>query len=142
MRSRAEGFGDEVIRRIMIGTYVLSSGHYDDYYSKAQKVRTIIKNDYEKVFADADVLLTPSTPALPFKFGQFADDPVAMYLSDYYTIPVNMAGIAGLSMPTSLIEGLPASVQIVANHAQESVMFTAAAALERGLEFPYAEVPV
>jgi len=142
MRSRKEGFGPETIRRIMIGTYVLSSGHYDDYYSKAQKVRTVIKGDYEAVFARADVLLTPSTPTLPFKFGEFADDPVAMYLSDYYTIPVNMAGIAAMSLPTSLIDGLPASVQLVANHFEESKLFSAGAALEEGCAFPYDSVPV
>ena len=142
MRSRAEGFGDEVIRRIMIGTYALSSGHYDDYYTKAQKVRTVIKGDYEAVFAKADVLLTPSTPALPFKFGEFTDDPIAMYLSDYYTIPVNMAGIAGMSLPTRLIDGLPASVQLIANHFREADLFRAGAALERSFAFPYSTVPV
>ena len=142
MRSRKEGFGSETIRRIMIGTYVLSSGHYDDYYSKAQKVRTVIKGDYEAVFARADVLLTPSTPTLPFKFGEFADDPVAMYLSDYYTIPVNMAGIAAMSLPTSLIDGLPASVQLVANHFGEADLFRAGVALEEGFAFPYRNVPV
>lgn len=142
MRSRSEGFGPETIRRIMIGTYVLSSGHYDSHYTQAQKVRTVIKQDYEDVFAQADVLLTPSTPVLPFKFGEFADNPTAMYLSDYYTIPVNMAGIAGMSLPTRLIDGLPASVQLVANHFRESDLFRAAAALEEGLAFPYSSVPV
>ncbi|MCL2526082.1 MAG: Asp-tRNA(Asn)/Glu-tRNA(Gln) amidotransferase subunit GatA [Coriobacteriia bacterium] len=142
MRSRKEGFGPEVIRRIMIGTHVLSSGHYDAYYTKAQKVRTVIKNDYEAVFARADVLLTPTTPDLPFKFGQYDDNPTAMYLADYYTIPVNMAGIAGMSVPTSLIEGLPASVQIVANHGREVDLFRAGAALEAASAFPYASVPV
>jgi aspartyl-tRNA(Asn)/glutamyl-tRNA(Gln) amidotransferase subunit A len=142
MRSRKEGFGPEVIRRIMIGTHVLSSGHYDAYYTKAQKVRTVIKNDYEAVFARADVLLTPTTPDLPFKFGQYDDNPTAMYLADYYTIPVNMAGIAGMSVPTSLIEGLPASVQIVANHGREVDLFRAGAALEAASAFPYADVPV
>jgi aspartyl-tRNA(Asn)/glutamyl-tRNA(Gln) amidotransferase subunit A len=140
MRSRSEGFGSEAIRRIMIGTYVLSSGHYEDYYSKAQKVRTVIKGDYEAVFERADVLLTPSTPALPFKFGEFADDPIAMYLSDFYTIPVNMAGIAGMSMPTGLIDGLPASVQLVSNHFREADLFRAGAALERSFDFPFADV--
>ena len=142
MRSRAEGFGPETIRRIMIGTYVLSSGHYDDYYRQAQKIRTVIKNDYEDVFAKADVLLTPSTPALPFKFGQYKDDPIAMYLSDYYTIPVNMAGIAGMSIPTSLIDGLPASVQLISRHFGEADLFRVGAALEESFAFPYANVPV
>ncbi|MCL2403479.1 MAG: Asp-tRNA(Asn)/Glu-tRNA(Gln) amidotransferase subunit GatA [Coriobacteriia bacterium] len=141
MRSRSEGFGPETIRRIMIGTYVLSSGSYDSYYTKAQKVRTVIKNDYEAVFAKADVLLTPSTPQLPFKFGQFADDPTAMYLSDFYTIPVNMAGIAGMSLPTRLIDDLPASVQLIANHSREADLFRAGAALERSFAFPYTSVP-
>ncbi|MCL2745849.1 MAG: Asp-tRNA(Asn)/Glu-tRNA(Gln) amidotransferase subunit GatA [Coriobacteriia bacterium] len=141
MRSRSEGFGDETIRRIMIGTYVLSSGHYDSYYMQAQKVRTVIRDDYKAVFAQADVLLTPSTPVLPFKFGEFADDPTAMYLSDYYTIPVNMAGIAGMSLPTRLIDGLPASVQLVANHFRETDLFRAGAALESSFAFPYDSVP-
>jgi len=142
MRSRSEGFGSETIRRIMIGTYVLSSGHYDAYYTKARKIRTVIKGDYEAVFARADVLLTPSTPTLPFKFGEHADNPTAMYLSDYYTIPVNMAGIAGMSLPTRLIDGLPASVQLVANHFRESDLFRAGAALESSFAFPYNSVPV
>jgi len=142
MRSRSEGFGSETVRRIMIGTYVLSSGHYDTYYTQAQKVRTVIKGDFDAVFKQADVLLTPSTPTLPFKFGEFSDDPTAMYLSDYYTIPVNMAGIAGMSLPTCLIDGLPASVQLVANHSCEANLFRAGAALEALLNFDYRSVPV
>lgn len=142
MRSRAEGFGPETIRRIMIGTYVLSAGYYDAYYAQAQKVRTLIKADYSAVFDKADVLLTPASPGLSFKLGTYDEDPIAMYLSDYYTISVNLAGLAGMSLPTSLIDGLPASVQIIANHFRECDLFRAASALESQLSFPYQEVPL
>ncbi|MCL2605740.1 MAG: Asp-tRNA(Asn)/Glu-tRNA(Gln) amidotransferase subunit GatA [Coriobacteriia bacterium] len=142
MRSRAEGFGPETVRRIMIGTYVLSAGRYDEFYTQAQKVRTVIKDDYRAVFEQAEILLAPATPTLPFKFDDFSDDPTAMYLSDFYTIPVNMAGIAGMSLPTRLIDNLPASVQIVADHGGEAKLFRAGMALERELDFDYCSVPV
>ncbi|MCL2680640.1 MAG: Asp-tRNA(Asn)/Glu-tRNA(Gln) amidotransferase subunit GatA [Coriobacteriia bacterium] len=142
LRSRKEGFSPETIRRIMFGTHVLSSGNYDDYYLQAQKVRTLIKGDYAAAFKQADVLLTPSTPTLAFKFGEFADDPLAMYLSDYYTSLVNIAGIAALSLPTRLIDGLPASVQLIADHACETNLLRAATLLESSLNFDYRSVPL
>jgi len=142
LRSREDGFGPETIRRIMIGTYVLSSGYYDAYYRKAQQVRTVIREEYAAVFEKADVLLTPTTPRLPFKFGEYADDPTAMYLADYYTIPVNMGGKAGMSIPTSIIDGLPASVQLITSHFEEKHLFRAGAAVEQAVNFPYTDVPV
>ena len=91
--TRSEGFGDEVKRRILIGTYVLSSGYYDAYYLKAQKVRQLIKNDFDKSFSDVDAILTPSTPSSAFKIGDKTDDPVSMYLNDIFTVPVNLSGL-------------------------------------------------
>ena len=97
--TRSDGFGDEVKRRIFIGTYVLSSGYYDAYYLKAQKVRQLIKNDFDKVFNDVDAILTPSTPSAAFKIGDKKDDPVSMYLNDIFTVPVNLAGLPAISVP-------------------------------------------
>jgi len=98
--TRSEGFGDEVKRRILIGTYVLSSGYYDAYYLKAQKVRQLIKNDFDKAFKDVDAILTPSTPSAAFKMGDKKDDPVSMYLNDVFTVPVNLAGLPAISVPS------------------------------------------
>jgi aspartyl-tRNA(Asn)/glutamyl-tRNA(Gln) amidotransferase subunit A len=142
LRSRAEGFGPESIRRILLGTYVLSAGNYDRYYDRAQKVRTLIRDDFANAFAQADVILSPTTAHLSLKFGQYAQDFATACLADCYTTPVNLAGVAGLSLPTRLIDGLPASVQIIANHFCESDIFRAAAALERELRFPYKSVTV
>ncbi|MDR1776109.1 MAG: Asp-tRNA(Asn)/Glu-tRNA(Gln) amidotransferase subunit GatA [Actinomycetes bacterium] len=141
-RSRAQGFGPETIRRIMIGTYALSAGYYDAYYGQAQKARTVIKGDYDRVFAQADVLLTPTSPTTAFAIGEKSSDPLEMYLSDIFTIPINLAGVAGMSVPTTLIDGLPSSVQVICGHFNERQLFRAAAALERALDFPYASVPV
>ncbi len=130
LRSRAEGFGPETIRRVMIGTYALSAGYYDAYYGQAQKVRTLIIEDFRNAFADYDVILTPTTPTTAFKIGEKVDDPLQMYLSDYYTIPVNLAGIPGMSMPSTLAQGLPVGIQLLADHFREDTIFRAAAALE------------
>ena len=97
--TRSEGFGDEVKRRILIGTYVLSSGYYDAYYLKAQKVRQLIKNDFDKSFKKVDAILTPSTPSSAFKIAEKKDDPISMYLNDIFTVPVNLAGIPAISIP-------------------------------------------
>src|SRR5450756_804244 len=105
LRSRAEGFGPEAIRRIMIGTFALSAGYYDAYYGQAQKVRTLIANDFERAFAEFDVLLTPTSPTTAFKIGEKAANPVSMYLSDVYTIPVNLAGICAVSVPCGTVDG-------------------------------------
>ncbi|MDI6712789.1 MAG: Asp-tRNA(Asn)/Glu-tRNA(Gln) amidotransferase subunit GatA [Anaerosomatales bacterium] len=135
MRSRAEGFGTETIRRVMLGTYALSAGYYDAYYGQAQKTRTLIMREFAEAFERFDVLLTPTSPTVAFKIGEKASDPLAMYLSDVYTIPLNLAGLPGISVPAGLCEesGLPIGVQIAARHFDESTMFRAAAALEGAL---------
>jgi aspartyl-tRNA(Asn)/glutamyl-tRNA(Gln) amidotransferase subunit A len=130
LRSRAEGFGPESIRRIMLGTYALSAGYYDAYYGQAQKVRTLIIRDFERAFADYDVLVTPTTPTTAFKIGEKATDPVAMYLSDVFTIPVNLAGIPAVSVPCATIEGLPVGIQLMGAHFAESTLLRVAHAIE------------
>ncbi|MCL2881974.1 MAG: Asp-tRNA(Asn)/Glu-tRNA(Gln) amidotransferase subunit GatA [Coriobacteriia bacterium] len=141
MRSRAEGFGPETIRRVMIGTYALSAGYYDAYYAQAQKARTVIKQDFDRVFADFDLILTPTAPTPAFKLGEKTADPLSMYLSDVFTIPVNLAGNAGMHLPTKLsAAGLPLGVQLIANHFDEASIFRAASALEQDYQFPYQRV--
>lgn len=137
MRSRAEGFGPEAIRRIMIGTYALSAGYYDAYYGQAQKARTVIKQDFDRAFANYDVILTPTAPTTAFKLGEKTSDPLAMYLSDVYTIPVNLAGLPGMSMPVGLSSeaSLPIGLQLISAHFDEASIFTVGAALERELAF-------
>lgn len=136
-RSRAEGFGPESIRRIMIGTYALSSGYYDAYYAQAQRARTVIARDFESAFAEFDVLLTPTSPTTAFKLGEKASDPLAMYLSDVFTIPVNLAGNTALSLPTGLGAEtcLPVGLQIIGDHFAEAKVLRAAAALEEAVAF-------
>lgn len=131
-KTRAEGFGSEVKRRIMIGTYALSAGYYDAYYLKAQKVRTLIKEDFEKAFAQVDVLVCPTSPTTAFKAGSKTDDPLSMYLSDLMTIPVNLAGLPALSMPCGYDEqGLPIGMQLIGRVLQESRLFEVAYAYEQ-----------
>ena len=133
---RGAGFGAEVRRRVMIGTYVLSAGYYDAYYVKAQQVRTIILNEFNTVFEDVDVLLTPTAPNAAFPIGAKMDDPVAMYLNDVFTVPANMAGLPGISVPAGLDKsGLPLGLQVVAKPFDEETMFRAADALERAANF-------
>jgi aspartyl-tRNA(Asn)/glutamyl-tRNA(Gln) amidotransferase subunit A len=118
--SRSEGFGDEVKRRIMLGTYVLSAGYYDAYYKKAQKVRRLIKQDFDSAFKNVDIILTPTTPSTAFKIGEKSDDPLEMYLSDIYTTSANLAGIPGISIPAGKSsEGLPIGVQLLADQFNE-----------------------
>ena len=112
-RSRGEGFGDEVKRRIMVGTYALSAGYYDAYYKKAQKIRRLIKQDFDIAFKDVDVILGPTSPHTAFKLGEKNSDPVTMYLEDIYTIAVNLAGLPGMSLPAGLLQGLPIGMQLV-----------------------------
>lgn len=119
-RSRGEGFGNEVKRRIMIGTYVLSAGYYDAYYLKAQKIRRLIKNDFVDAFAKVDLILGPTTPTEAFKFGEKSKDPINMYLSDVYTISSNLAGIPAISFPGGFINGLPVGIQLVGNYFEEA----------------------
>ncbi len=125
-RSRAEGFGDEVKRRIMMGTYALSSGYYDAYYLKAQKVRKLIADDFARAFEQADFLLGPTAPSPAFKLGEKTDDPVSMYLSDIYTIATNLAGLPGLSIPAGFVNSLPIGIQLTAKHFDESTILNAA----------------
>ena len=132
--TRAAGFGDEVKRRIMLGTYALSAGYYDAYYGKALKVRRLIHDDFERAYQQADVLLTPTSPSVAFPFGAKGDNPFAMYLCDTYTIPTNLAGHPGMSVPYGTgAGGLPVGVQVLAGTLQEPTMFRVAAALERSL---------
>jgi aspartyl-tRNA(Asn)/glutamyl-tRNA(Gln) amidotransferase subunit A len=114
-RSRGEGFGDEVKRRIMIGTYVLSSGYYDAYYSKALKIRRLIAQDFQKAFEEVDVIMGPTTPTAAFKLGEKAQDPVSMYLSDVYTLAINLAGLPAMSIPAGFVNGLPVGLQMIGN---------------------------
>jgi aspartyl-tRNA(Asn)/glutamyl-tRNA(Gln) amidotransferase subunit A len=136
LRTRAEGFGPETIRRIIIGTYALSAGYYDAYYGRAQKARTVIKGDFDRAFVDYDIILAPTTPAPAFKLGEKLGDPLEMYLNDIYTIPVNLAGCTALSLPTGLSEGgLPLGIQIIANQFDEATLLQAASALEDHFAF-------
>ena len=125
-RSRAEGFGAEVKRHIMVGTYALSAGYYDAYYLKAQKIRRLIKNDFVSAFNEVDVILGPTTPNPAWKLGEKNNDPVAQYLEDIYTITANLAGLPGLSMPAGFIDGLPVGVQLLAPYFQESRLLNVA----------------
>ena len=134
--TREAGFGTEVKRRIMIGTYALSAGYYDAYYGQAQRVRTLIINDFARAYEHFDVLVSPTSPTTAFPLGAKVDDPLAMYLSDVCTVPTNLAGAPGISVPAGLDgAGLPVGVQIVAPALREAVMFRAARALERGFAF-------
>ncbi|MBT3309002.1 MAG: Asp-tRNA(Asn)/Glu-tRNA(Gln) amidotransferase subunit GatA [Gammaproteobacteria bacterium] len=125
-RSRGEGFGDEVKRRIMIGAYTLSAGYYDAYYLKAQRLRRLISEDFKSAFEKVDVIMGPVTPNTAFRKGEKADDPVSMYLSDIYTIAVNLAGLPGMSIPAGFSEGMPVGLQLIGNHFDESKLFNLA----------------
>lgn len=130
-KTREEGFGAEVKRRIMLGTYVLSSGYYDAYYSKAQKVRALVKRDYTTAFEKCDAILTPTSPDTAFKIGERSDDPIAMYLSDIYTVSANLAGIPAISVPCGLsTEGLPIGLQLTGNFWSEDVLLNLASKYE------------
>lgn len=134
--TRAAGFGDEVKRRIMIGTYVLSAGYYDAYYTKAQKVRNLISQDFQKAFEKVDAILTPSAPSEAFAIGENADDPIKMYLNDVFTVPASLAGLPSMSVPTALSHNkLPLGLHIIANLFEEVLMFRVASALERAANF-------
>ncbi|KRF05014.1 glutamyl-tRNA amidotransferase [Arthrobacter sp. Soil782] len=132
--TRAAGFGDEVKRRIILGTYALSAGYYDAYYGSAQKVRTLIQRDFDAAFTQADVLISPTAPTTAFKLGEKLDDPLAMYLNDVATIPANMAGVPGISVPGGLADGLPVGIQFLAPARQDARLYRAGAALEALLE--------
>jgi aspartyl-tRNA(Asn)/glutamyl-tRNA(Gln) amidotransferase subunit A len=135
-KSRSEGFGVEVKRRIMLGTYALSSGYYDAYYVKAQKVRTLIMNDFIKAFADVDVILTPVAPTPAFKIGEKINDPLQMYLSDIFTIPVNLAGTCAMSLPAGFsATGLPIGLQLIGKPFGEETILRAGYAFEQATEW-------
>jgi aspartyl-tRNA(Asn)/glutamyl-tRNA(Gln) amidotransferase subunit A len=136
-KTRAEGFGAEVKRRVMIGTYVLSAGFYDAYYNRARKVRALIKRDFEEVFADGiDAILTPATPSAAFEIGKEHDDPVEMYLNDVFTVTVNLAGLPGIAVPAGLdTRGLPLGLQLIGRPWEEGDLLNTAYALERAAGF-------
>jgi aspartyl-tRNA(Asn)/glutamyl-tRNA(Gln) amidotransferase subunit A len=134
-KSRSEGFGPEVKRRIMLGTFALSSGYYDAYYLKAQKVRTLIKRDFEQAFEKVDVMISPTAPTPAFKIGSMIDDPLAMYLNDVYSIPVNLAGIPAISVPCGFADGLPIGLQIMGKPFDESTVLRAAHAFEQHTDY-------
>ncbi len=137
-KSRAEGFGLEVQRRILIGTYVLSSGYYDAYYARAQKLRTLIARDFTEAYTQCDVLLTPATPGPAFGLGENSDDPVAMYLNDVFTVTVNLAGLPGLSVPAGLTAGgLPLGLQLIGKAFDEGTLLRAGLALETAANFTH-----
>jgi aspartyl-tRNA(Asn)/glutamyl-tRNA(Gln) amidotransferase subunit A len=133
-QTRSEGFGEEVKRRIMLGTFALSSGYYDAYYKKAQKVRTLIKKDFEDVFAQYDVIIGPTTPSPSFKCGEKTKDPLTMYANDILTIPVNLAGVPAISVPCGLSNNLPVGLQIIGKHFDESTIYRVAHAFEQATD--------
>jgi aspartyl-tRNA(Asn)/glutamyl-tRNA(Gln) amidotransferase subunit A len=130
-RSRSEGFGAEVKRRILLGTYVLSAGYYDAYYGKAQRVRTLIRRDFEEAFRGCDVILTPTAPETAFRLGEKSGDPLAMYLSDVYTVSANLAGLPALSLPCGLADGLPVGLQLLGKPLDEVTLMRVGDAFER-----------
>ena len=135
-KTRAAGFGDEVKRRIMIGTYALSAGYYDAYYIKAQKVRRLIAQDFEKAYEKCDVLLTPTAPSAAFAIGENEDDPIKMYLNDVFTVPASLAGLPGMSVPAGLdAQGLPLGLQIIGRAWDEETVLKVSHAVERAANF-------
>ncbi|HEY7547386.1 MAG TPA: amidase family protein, partial [Blastocatellia bacterium] len=133
-RTRAEGFGAEVKRRIMLGTYALSAGYYDAYYGKAQRVRGLIERDFRNAFQSCDVIATPTSPTPAFRLGEKTNDPLEMYLSDIYTITANLAGVPGVSLPCGFTSaGLPIGLQLIARHFDEATLIRATSNLERAL---------
>jgi aspartyl-tRNA(Asn)/glutamyl-tRNA(Gln) amidotransferase subunit A len=136
MKSRAAGFGQEVKRRIMLGTYTLSSGYYDAYYKKAQQVRTLIKNDFERAFSDVDLIVTPTAPTPAFRAGEKTDDPLQMYLADIFTISVNLAGVPAISIPCGFTTGnLPVGLQLIGRHFDEGLLLKASYAFEQSTDW-------
>lgn len=134
-KSRSEGFGEEAKRRIMLGTFALSSGYYDAYYKKAQQVRTLMKKDFEDVFEKFDVIIGPTTPTPAFKIGEKVADPLKMYAEDLLTIPVNLAGLPGISVPCGFTNGLPLGLQIIGKHFDESTVYRVAHAFEQATDY-------
>jgi aspartyl-tRNA(Asn)/glutamyl-tRNA(Gln) amidotransferase subunit A len=125
-RTRAQGFGDEVKRRILIGTYVLSHGYYDAYYLQAQRIRRLIAKDFAEAFRQCDLIMGPTSPTTAFRVGEKMSDPVQMYLSDIYTIAVNLAGLPGMAVPAGFADGLPVGLQLIGDYFSEARMLNAA----------------
>ena len=134
-QTRERGFGMEVKRRIMLGAYALSSGYYDAYYLKAQQVRTLIRQDFARVFQDVDALVTPTSPVVAFPKGEKVNDPVQMYLIDVCTLPVNIAGLPGISVPCGFSEGLPVGMQVIGPHLSEATLLNIAYAYEQATKW-------
>ncbi len=141
-RTRQDGFGAEVKRRIMLGTYALSAGYYDAFYLRAQRVRTLIRRDFDAALARCDALLGPVAPTAAFRLGEKLDDPLQMYLSDVYTVPVNLAGVPGISVPCGFVEGMPVGLQIIARPFEEATMLNVAYAFEQATPFHKARPPI
>jgi aspartyl-tRNA(Asn)/glutamyl-tRNA(Gln) amidotransferase subunit A len=135
--TRHDGFGDEPKRRIMLGTYALSSGYYEAFYGQAQKVRTVIRDEHAAAFEQFDVLVSPTSPTVAFELGARTADPLAMYAADLLTIPSNLAGLPGLSIPCGLSDGLPVGLQLIGRQFSENLLFRAGHALERALAFDF-----
>ena len=136
LNTRSKGFGDEVKRRIILGTYVLSSGYYDAFFKKWQKVRRLIKNDFDEAYKIVDAILTPSTPSSAFKIGEKTNDPVSMYLNDIFTVPVNLAGLPGISIPAGHdAKGYPLGLQIIGKAFDEQNILNIAYAMEEKINF-------
>ncbi len=133
--TRDAGFGDEVKRRILLGTYVLSAGYYDAYYGKAQRVRTLIRRDFERAFETCDLIATPTTPETAFTLGAKSDDPLSMYLSDVYTVSANLAGLPGLSLPCGFSDGMPVGLQLLGKPLDEATILRVGDAFERQTDF-------
>ncbi|MEZ5334070.1 MAG: Asp-tRNA(Asn)/Glu-tRNA(Gln) amidotransferase subunit GatA [Methanolobus sp.] len=133
-KTRAEGFGDEVKRRILLGTYALSAGYHDKYYLKALQVRTLVKQDFDKALANVDVLMAPTMPAPAFKIGEKIDDPLSLYLADVNTVPINLAGVPSISVPCGLSDGMPVGLQIIGKHFDENTIIRAAYSFEQNTD--------
>ena len=137
--TRATGFGEEVQRRILIGTYALSAGYYDAYYLKAQQVRRLIKQDFDLAFNNVDAILTPTTPNAAFELGSKISDPITMYLNDVFTVPANLAGLPAISVPAGLSkQGLPLGLQLLAAPFKEDILFSVSSAIETQAQFSLA----
>ena len=134
-KTRQMGFGPEVKRRIMLGTYALSAGYYDAYYLKAQKVRTLITREFQEVFQRCDALITPTSPSVPFKLGEKLDDPLQMYLSDVCTIPVNIAGLPAMSIPGGFVDGLPVGLQVIGKAFDEATLLRVGYAYQQATDW-------
>ena len=143
-RTRAQGFGAEVKRRILLGTYALSAGYYDAYYLRAQKVRALVRRDFDRVFAaGVDAVASPTSPTPAFKLGEKIDDPLAMYLNDIYTVPANLAGLPGISLPCGFSKaGLPIGLQLIGRPFEEATLLRIARAAERAIALPPRELPL